>query len=258
MAKKPLPWFRYYHEAATDTKFDVISMTTGIDWCTVFGAWTKILCIAASSPIRGSLYVTLLKRFSNDNVTAMLKFTPEKTMAIMKAFMECDMIDLDEDGAYRVMNWGKRQYASDSSTERVRKLRKNRNETLQKRDSNDDVTTTYVSVSDSSSNSVLSIIPDENEEESEIRKLSKTFEQAAGILAYDLAKWETACSDMFFAGVTPDLLHETICDMRNPKDGGKELTVAGPWSCKNIAIARAGKLRSNPAQSQMVDVGGSF
>ena len=140
MADKPLPWFRFYYEAASDPKFDVISMTTGIEWCAVFGAWSKILCIAAASPIRGSLYVTLQKRYSNDNVTSLLRFTNKQTEAIMQSFIDCDMVDLDENGAYRVKNWGKRQYDSDNSAKRVKKFRDKKNETFQKRYSNDNVT----------------------------------------------------------------------------------------------------------------------
>jgi len=262
MAEKPLPWFRFYHEAATDSKFDVISMTTGIDWCSVFGAWSKILCVAASSPVRGSLYVTLQKRFSNAHVTAMLRFGNEQSEAIMQAFIDCDMLDLDEQSAYRVKNWEKRQYDSDNSTKRVREFRKRQDETFQKRDCNGKETCTSVSVSLSESDdssSVLNTSENENlewlDEEGAISKLSKQFEVSAQIMAYDSDKWLTACREMFRAGVTPELLGHLVYEMKNPQNGNKKLTVTGPWSCTRMAIARAAENRTNPA---MVDVGGSF
>lgn len=147
MAEKPLPWFRAYPEAAFDPKFDIVARQSGMDSLAVFGAWWKILCLAGSSPVRGSLYVTVMKRFSIDDVTAMLRCSNDQCNALMTAFIDMEMIVIDENGAYHVKNWEKRQFESDSSTERVKKHRERekkakegQSETLQKRSSNGAVT----------------------------------------------------------------------------------------------------------------------
>ena len=147
MADKPLPWFRAYPEAAHDPKFDIVARQAGMDSLTVFGAWWKILCLAGSSPVRGSLYVTTTKRFTIDDVTALLRVSNEHCNTLMNAFIDLEMIDIDENGAYHIKNWEKRQFESDSSTERVRQFRERQkkgsntpDETLHGGYSNDGVT----------------------------------------------------------------------------------------------------------------------
>jgi DnaD/phage-associated family protein len=132
--EKEYPWFRFYPEAAHDIKIETIADELEVEYLFVFGAWTRILCAAATSPVRGSLYVTDMKRYSNANVTKILHCSNELTIKLMGYFMDSEMIDQDERGAYRVINWKKRNPMSDFSTDRVRKFRnKEKDETLQKR-----------------------------------------------------------------------------------------------------------------------------
>lgn len=139
MADK-LPWFRTYIEAATDPKFDLIAAQTGIHQLTVFGAWFKLLCIAGGSPVRGSLYVTALKRYSNNDVAMLLRLGNKECEDLIQAFIEMDMMTTDQSGALVVTNWNKRQFESDNSTKRVQKHRETakekQNETPVKRYSN--------------------------------------------------------------------------------------------------------------------------
>jgi hypothetical protein len=240
MAETPLPWFRFYHEAATDPKFDVISMTTGIEWCAVFGAWSKILCVAASSPVRGSLYVTFQKRFSNANVTALLRFTNEQTDAIMQSLQDCDMLDLDEQGAYRVKNWGKRQYDSDNSTKRVKKFREKQNETLQKRPRNVSVTAPESdtdSESDTETDSGINENKSSSKESSDpcfsSNPLSVAFEQESHIRApgTDPRKWIESCNKMAELGIVESDVKQATYQLIQ-----KGYTVIGPSSVVNAAI----------------------
>lgn len=147
MAEKPLPWFRAYPEAAFDPKFEIIARQLEIENLFVFGAWWKILCIAGNSPIRGSLYVTFQKRFSNGDVAALLGISDDLCNTLLEAFKDLDMIYQDENGAWRITNWEKRQFDSDNSTERVKKFREkaktnecNGDETLHDRFRNGDET----------------------------------------------------------------------------------------------------------------------
>ena len=147
MSDKPLPWFRAYPESAFDPKFEIISVQTGLHPLIVFGAWWKILCLAANSPVRGSLYVTAMKRYSNGDVTVMLRMSNDECNTLIQAFTEMDMLDTDDTGAYRVKNWATRQFVSDTSAERVKKHREkpkttecNGDVTLHDRYGNGDVT----------------------------------------------------------------------------------------------------------------------
>jgi hypothetical protein len=138
MADKPLPWFRAYHESAFDPKFDIAASQTGLHHLIVFGAWWKLLCLAGASPIRGTLNVTAMKRFSNDDVAAMLRLSNEDCNKLLEAFIGLDMLDVDKKTkTISIRNWDKRQFGSDSSTNRVKKYReKHKDVTPKKRFSN--------------------------------------------------------------------------------------------------------------------------
>lgn len=123
MAENPLPWFRYYHETADDKKFVFLSIELGIPKYSIIGIWSILECRANQSPIRGSLYVTFQKRYSNIDVAVELNIDQKMCDRILKSFIEMDMLEILSDGAYRLKNWGKRQYLSDNSTDRVRKCR---------------------------------------------------------------------------------------------------------------------------------------
>lgn len=212
MADKPFPWFRTYSEAAFDPKFDIIGSQLRLEPLFVFGVWMKILCIAGASPVRGSLYVTAVKRYSNGDVTNLLRISNEVCNALLDAFIEMDMIDLDENGAYHIKNWNKRQYSSDSSAERVRK---HRQKEKMKQECNVTVTPTYVSVSDSFNSS-----------------LSDEFTNLTGIIPYNLDEWIRADQTLTAAGVTPEDIRVTLQLMEK-----QELTVSGLPSIVKTAIS---------------------
>lgn len=149
MAEKPLPWFRLYPELLNDPKLMIASNTLDINFNEMVGIWIAILCIGSVSPIRGSLYVTLQKRYSNNDVASMLHISLDFCDKLIDLLLELDMFVLDENGGYNIKNWDKRQFASDNSTERVQKWRDKQKEdvTFQKRN-----TSVSVSVNNSSFN----------------------------------------------------------------------------------------------------------
>jgi ribosomal protein S21 len=63
----------------------------------------------------------------------------EEVEQAIERFKEQNMIH-EEDGIYVLTNWDDRQFVSDTSTERVRKYRQRKRETLLKRSGNDEVT----------------------------------------------------------------------------------------------------------------------
>lgn len=120
------PWFRYYSETPHDKKLDLIAEESEFDYLLVLGAWSVLLCVANGSPVRGSLYVTTKKRYSNGYLSKLLRLPEKDTDKLLKFFLEYEMLELDENGAYRIKNFEKRQYKSDSSTPRVTKHRANK------------------------------------------------------------------------------------------------------------------------------------
>jgi len=120
------PWFRYYSETPHDKKLDLIAEESEFDYLLILGAWSVLLCVANGSPIRGSLYVTTVKRYSNGYLSKLLRLPEKETDKLLKFFLEYEMLEIDDKGAYKIKNFEKRQFKSDSSTPRVNKHRANK------------------------------------------------------------------------------------------------------------------------------------
>lgn len=112
MTDKSLPWFRYYTETMNDRKMTHAARLCGASKLEIIGAWSLILCAAGESPVRGALYVTLQKRYSNADVTDLLGCDEDQAKAIMSAFVEMEMLEVQDD-AYHVKNWDKRQFTAE-------------------------------------------------------------------------------------------------------------------------------------------------
>lgn len=100
---KANPWFRLYHEFATDHKIQMLSEADQ-------RRYVMLLCLRCSN---GD--VTL----QDAQIAFQLRISLEEWETTKKRFIEAKLIDRNA----RVINWEKRQYLSDSSTERVRKHR---------------------------------------------------------------------------------------------------------------------------------------
>lgn len=123
MAPKDLPWFRFYSEARKDLKIRKAARIAGVSFLEAFGFWAAVLSLANDSPERGKLLVTLQERFTIEDVTIECNADETTVQKLMDAFIQFCMIDRLEDGTYVLPNWNKRQFVSDSSTNRVRKYR---------------------------------------------------------------------------------------------------------------------------------------
>lgn len=130
------PWFRVYGEILHDRKVSKAARAAGVQKIEMIGALVGLFSLANDSPIPGALYVTLQERFSNEDVTNELEISPEKWQKIKSALIYYGMIEVIDDAIF-VKNWSKRQFKSDSSTQRVQKHRQKMNnqgnETLQER-----------------------------------------------------------------------------------------------------------------------------
>lgn len=126
-----MPWFRYYSETARDRKFAVIARMTEIDRLTILGAWSLLLCMANDSPIRGSLYATETRPFTNADIADDLGMEIDATSTLLDALRHMEMLGVDENSALFILNWDKRQFVSDNSTERSRESRERRKSEMQ-------------------------------------------------------------------------------------------------------------------------------
>ena len=96
-------WFRLYHEFATDPKIQMMSEADQ-------RRFIMLLCIYCSNDC---------ETLHDDEVTFMLRVTQDEWKATKQLFIEKNLID--ENG--KPTAWDKRQFVSDSSTERVARHR---------------------------------------------------------------------------------------------------------------------------------------
>ena len=118
-----MQWFRMYHDMIEDPKIGTLNDAQ-------FRLWVEILCLSCSAGNCGDTELTIdeinwkLRR----NVTGTLQELLDRNLVVF--------VDGRKGHTIKVVNWDKRQFLSDNSTERVRKYREKtsgKNETLQKR-----------------------------------------------------------------------------------------------------------------------------
>lgn len=124
-----MKWFRMYHEARTDGKLDFLSDTQ-------FRVWFRLMCYASEQTLRGFI-PTRNKRLMAVEIAHGDVVLFEETISILS---ELEIVQVRDDGI-SIVNWDKRQFDSDHSTNRWRKWKDqqetNVGQTLDKRSSND-------------------------------------------------------------------------------------------------------------------------
>lgn len=125
-------WFRCYTEIKRDRKLRRLPIS--YRWI-----WVVIMAMGKESPIQGRLLISENIPATIEDIADEAAADIEETEKAIQKFIEQDMLH-EENGVLVLTNWGKRQYVSDNSTERVRKCRQRKKETLQKRYSNNEVT----------------------------------------------------------------------------------------------------------------------
>lgn len=106
-------WFRAYSEALDDPKVQRLHPT-------LFKAWFNLLCLASQHD--GVLP-------SNDDIAFRLRVSAQDAQGYIDELIFAGLIDIRPDGSRTPHNWETRQFVSDTSTERVRKHRKQKNKT---------------------------------------------------------------------------------------------------------------------------------
>ncbi len=113
-----LPWFRLYAELIDDPKCQRLSPA-------LFKTWINLLCLACQAGGRLP---------SIDDMAFRLRLSVHDAESQLSDLILAGLIDIDSTGARCPHNWPKRQFVSDTSTDRVRKHR--RRKELWKRDRN--------------------------------------------------------------------------------------------------------------------------
>lgn len=113
-----MQWFRFYNEFAFDPKIQTMSETFQ-------RRFVMLLCLQSNND---------LQKLTEEEIAFALRITPEELQKSKETFIQKCFINED----WRVLNWDKRQYVSDNSTERVRRFRgkqkETQDETFQKQD----------------------------------------------------------------------------------------------------------------------------
>lgn len=125
-------WFRCYTEIKRDRKLRRLPVAHR--W-----VWVVLMALAKESPSEGRLLLSEDLPITVEDIADEAAIDTEEVEQAIERFKEQNMIH-EEDGVYVLTNWDDRQFVSDTSTERVRKYRQRKKETLLKRSGNDEVT----------------------------------------------------------------------------------------------------------------------
>ncbi len=115
-----MQWFRFYGNTVFSPKVQMLSAE-------MFKAWVNLLCI----------YSVDAEFPSVPHIAFTLHLTEEQVIQALEHLSSVDLLDKQPDGSYVPHNWSERQFATDNSTERVKK---HRDETAKKQSTKRDVT----------------------------------------------------------------------------------------------------------------------
>lgn len=105
-----MKWFRFYSEFRSDPKMRRMPVAHRY-------AFIVLLCLANDNSSRGEI-----KGLDDDDIAYELEMDKEDWLTLKSKFKAKGLIDIVE-GGLTICNWSKRQFASDSSAERVAKHR---------------------------------------------------------------------------------------------------------------------------------------
>ncbi|GEM_PF-3249127 len=110
-----MDWFRVYNDITKDRKLR--RHRPSIRW-----AWIAVLCIANNSPQRGILLLSDDIPATVEDIADEAALSVTETEEALSIFVKQGMIKNIGD-VWKVINWNKRQFARDNSSERVKRFR---------------------------------------------------------------------------------------------------------------------------------------
>lgn len=151
-------WFRFYDEALDDPKVQRLAPH-------LFKTWMNLLCLASKDG--GKLP-------SDDDISFRLRLSISDAQQQVEDLILAGLIDIEGDGSRIPHSWPDRQYASDSSAERVRKHRADKKKTPCNVTGNADVTVQKQTQSRTDSDTEAESLAPENHNEAPRREVLKT------------------------------------------------------------------------------------
>ena len=121
------PWFRYYNGTAGDRKLRRVASETGLARVLVLGVWAGLMELANMSPVWGCLLDDDGTPLTVPLMAEDIGIDEATLHSLLEAFERRDMLTRT-DGALHLTHWDRRQFQSDSSTERVRRYRERQKE----------------------------------------------------------------------------------------------------------------------------------
>ena len=107
-----MQWFRFYHEALDDPKVQTLDAET-------FRDWVNLLCLCCR--MDGELPKTV------EQIAFVLRRSPDACLTVLSRLADAGLLDKRNGGPngmhYAIHAWDKRQYKSDTSTDRVKRYR---------------------------------------------------------------------------------------------------------------------------------------
>lgn len=103
-------WFRFYSDVINDPKVQLLP--TPLRW-----RWVELLCLASKG---GGILPSV------EHMAFALRASINDMQSDVDRLIDATLIDITPDGRLTPHNWSGRQYASDLSTERVRKFRESK------------------------------------------------------------------------------------------------------------------------------------
>ena len=110
----PQQWFRMYREIISDPKLKRV--TPGQRWL-----WVHLLCLALEHD--GVIRIAQGVGYSKEELAQDVGLTLGQVAEAETWFETAKMLKIDKSRVMRILNWKRRQFSSDYSTERVRRFR---------------------------------------------------------------------------------------------------------------------------------------
>lgn len=211
-------WIKLYHEILDDPKMAVLPDRL----------WRRVIELFLMA---GRLHKDGLLPDTNQ-IAWMLRMPTDDLILDLQQIALTGIIERQVNG-WKVVKFAKRQ-AAVPAKERMEQMRDRQHRQQYYGSDTQDVTQPLRNVTQITD---IQITDNRSDTDGAVGKLSAVFTQSTKILPYKLDKWSEACQMMFQGGVTSDTLQKTITKMMNPEKGEKALSITGPWSVVNMAIA---------------------
>lgn len=128
-----MDWFRFYSSTIHDQKLKRIAREMSVRVPEALGRWAILLSLASDSPQRGKLLLAETQPIRIEDLADAFDTTEADAALWMDQFKAKAMVSV-RGSCWVIVNWDKRQFASDDVTQRVRKHRtRNVPETFPKR-----------------------------------------------------------------------------------------------------------------------------